>query len=70
MATNTGPQRVQSDTNTSGLSTKLEVLIATNIKYGGVIIIADGKKGVNRYDTGVSGGGIIRKRNNNKKNSF
>ena len=69
MATNTGPQRVQSDTNTSGLSTKLEVLITTNTKYGGVIIITDDKKGVNKYDTGVSGGGITRKRNNNEKNN-
>ena len=69
MATNTGPQRVQSDTNTSGLSTKLGVLIATNTKYGGVVIIAKGRKGANRYDTGVSDGGITRKRNNDEGES-
>ena len=49
MATNTGPQGVQSDTNASGLSTKLKVLIATNTKYRNVIIITKGKKGANRY---------------------
>ena len=70
MATNTGPQGVQSDTNASGLSTKLGVLIAINTKYRDVIIITKDKKGANKYDTGVSDGGIIRKYNNNKRNSF
>ena len=69
MATNTGPQGVQSDANTSGLSTILGVLIATNTKYRDVIVIAKGKEGANRYDTGASDGGIIRKRNNDKKES-
>ena len=69
MATNTGPQGVQSDANTSGLSTILGVLIATNTKYGDVIIIAKGKERANRYDTGVSDGKITRKHNNNKKES-
>ena len=69
MATNTGPQRVQSDTNTSSLSTKLGVLIATNTKYGGVIIIAKNKKRTNKYDTGVSDKRIIRKRNNDEKDN-
>ena len=69
MATNTGPQRVQSDTNTSGLSTKLGVLITTNTKYGSVVIIAKGKEGANRYNTGVSDGGITRKRNNDERDS-
>ena len=69
MATNTGPQGVQSDTNTSGLSTILGVLIATNTKYRDVIVIAKGKKGANRYDTGASDGGITRKRNNDEGES-
>ena len=67
MATNTGPQGVQSDANTSGLSTKLGVIIATNTKYRDVVNIAKSKKGANRYDTGVSDGGITRKRNNDEK---
>ena len=65
MATNVGPQRVQSDTNTSSLSIKLKILITINTTGGDIIIIADGKEGVKGYDTNVSGGGIIRKRNNN-----
>ena len=69
MATNTGPQRVQSDTNASGLSTKLKVLITTNTKYESVIIIVDNKKGANRYNTDVSNKGITRKRNNDEKNN-
>ena len=69
MATNTGPQGVQSDPNTSGLSTILGVLIATNTKYRDVIVIAKGKEGANRYDTGVSDGGITRKRNNDEGES-
>ena len=69
MAINTGPQGVQSDTNTSGLSTKLKVLITTNTKYKNVIVIAKNKEGVNRYDTGVSDGGITRKRNNDEGES-
>ena len=69
MATNTGPQGVQSDTNASGLSTILGVSIATNTKYGDVIIIAKNKEGANRYDTGVSDGGITRKRNNDEGES-
>ena len=69
MATNTGPQGVQSDTNTSGLSTKSGVLIATNTKYRNVMVIAKGKEGANGCDTGVSDGGITRKRNNDEKKS-
>ena len=69
MATNTGPQGVQSDTNASGLSTILGVLIATNTKYRNVIIITKGKKRANKYDTGVNDGGAIRKRNNDEKES-
>ena len=69
MATNTGPQGVQSDTNTSGLSTKLGVLIATNTKYRDIIVIAKGRERANRYDTGVSDGGITRKRINNEGDS-
>ena len=69
MATNTGPQGVQSDTNASGLSTKSGVLIATNTKYGNVIVITKNKERANRYDTGVSDGGITRKRNNDKKDN-
>ena len=69
MATNTGPQGVQSDANASGLSTKSGVLIATNTKYRDVVVVAKGKEGANRYDTGVSDGGITRKRINNEKNS-
>ena len=70
MATNTGPQGVQSDTNTSGLSTELGVLITTNAKYGDVIIITENKEGANRYDTGVSDGKITRKRNNDEGDSL
>ena len=69
MATNTGPQGVQSDANASGLSIELGVLIATNTKYKDVIIIAENKKGVNKYDTGVSDGGITKKRNNDEEES-
>ena len=69
MATNTGPQGVQSDTNTSGLSTILGVLIAINTKYKNVIIITKNKEGANRYDTGVSDGGVTKKRNNNEGES-
>ena len=69
MATNTGPQGVQSDTNTSGLSTESEILITTNTKYKDVVIIAKGREGVNRCDTGVSDGGITRKRNNDEGDS-
>ena len=64
MATNTGPQGVQSDTNANGLSTKSGVLIATNTKYRDVMVIAKGKEGANRYDTGANNGGTTRKRNN------
>ena len=64
MATNTGPQGVQSDANTSGLSTESGVLIATNAKYRDVVVIAKGKEGANGYDTGASNGGTTRKRNN------
>ena len=69
MATNTGPQGVQSDANASGLSTESGVLIATNAKYRDVMVIAKGKKGANRCDTGVSDGGITRKRNNDEGES-
>ena len=69
MATNTGPQGVQSDTNASGLSTKSGVLIATNTKYRDVVVVAKGKEGANRYDTGVSDGGITRKRINDEGDS-
>ena len=69
MATNTGPQGVQSDTNTSGLSTILGVLIATNTKHRNVIVIAKGKEGANRYDTGASDGKVTRKRNNDEGES-
>ena len=69
MATNTGPQGVQSDANASGLSTILGVLIAINAKYRDVIIIAKGKEKANRYDTGVSDGGVTRKRNNDEGES-
>ena len=69
MATNTGPQGVQSDANASGLSTISGVLIATNAKYGDVVVIAKGREGANGYDTGVSDGGITRKRNNDEGES-
>ena len=69
MATNTGPQGVQSDTNASGLSIILGVLIATNAKYRDVVVIAKGKKGANKYDTGASDGGVTRKRNNDEGES-
>ena len=69
MATNTGPQGVQSDTNASGLSTILGVLITTNTKYGDIVIITKGKEGANKYDTGASDGGVTRKRNNDEKES-
>ena len=69
MATNTGPQGVQSDTNTSGLSTKLGVLIAINTKYKNVIVITKNKEGANRYNTGLSDGKITKKRNNNKRDN-
>ena len=69
MATNTGPQGVQSDANTSGLSTELGVLIATNTKYGDVVIIAKGKERANRYNTGVSDGKITRKRINDERDN-
>ena len=69
MATNTGPQGVQSDANASGLSTESGVLITTNTKHGDVIIIAKGKEGANRYDTGVNDGGITRKRINDEGDS-
>ena len=69
MATNTGPQGVQSDTNTSGLSTKSGVLIATNTKHKDVVVIAKSRKGANKYDTGVSDGRITRKRNNDEGDS-
>ena len=69
MATNTGPQGVQSDTNASGLSTILGVLIATNAKYKDVVVIAKNREGVNGCDTGVSDGGITRKRNNDEGES-
>ena len=69
MATNTGPQGVQSDTNTSGLSTISGVLIAINAKYKDVIVITKGKEGANRYDTGVSDGKATRKRNNDEGES-
>ena len=69
MAINTGPQGVQSDTNASGLSTILGVLIATNTKHRDVIVITKGKKGANRYDTGASDGKVTRKRNNDEGES-
>ena len=69
MATNTGPQGVQSDANASGSNTKSGVLIATNAKYRDVVVIAKGREGANRYDTGVSDGGITRKRNNDEGES-
>ena len=69
MATNTGPQGVQSDANTSGLSIILGVLITTNAKYRDVIVIAKGKEGANRYDAGASDGGVTRKRNNDEGES-
>ena len=69
MATNTGPQGVQSDTNTSGLSTILGVLITTSTKHRDVMVIAKGKKGANRCDTGVSDGKATRKRNNDEGES-
>ena len=69
MATNTGPQGVQSDANTSGLSTILGVLITINTKYRNIMVITKGKKGANRYDTGANDGEITRKRNNNEGES-
>ena len=69
MATNTGPQGVQSDANTSGSSTISGVLIATNTKHRDVVVITKGKKGANRCDTGASDGGATRKRNNDEGES-
>lgn len=70
MATNVGPQKVQSDTNTSSLSTKLNILIAINTTDKGIIIITDGKKRAKKYDTGVDDGGITRKYNDNNGEIF
>ena len=69
MATNTGPQGVQSDANASGLSTVSGVLIATNTKHGDVMVIAKGRERANRCDTGASDGGVTRKRNNDEGES-
>ena len=69
MAINTGPQGVHSDANTSGSSTVLGVLIAINAKYGNVVIMAKGREGANRCDTGASDGGVTRKRNNDERES-
>ena len=69
MATNTGPQGVQSDANASGSSTVLGVSIATNAKYRDVMVVTKGKEGANGCDTGVSDGKITRKRNNDEGES-
>ena len=69
MATNTGPQGVQSDANTSGSSTISGVSIATNAKYRDVIVITKGKEGANGCNTGASDGKATRKRNNDEGES-
>ena len=64
MATNVGPQQVQSDAYASSLCDELKVLNITSATSKGIIAIADEGKNVEKRDVSVKGGDAIKKRNN------
>ena len=64
MATNVGPQQVQSDAYTSNLCDESEILNITSITSKGIVIITDERKDIEKCDVNVKGGDVIGKRNN------
>ena len=64
MATNVGPQQVQSDIYTSSLCDELKVLNIINTTSGGIIAVVNEGKDIEKRDIGVKGGDIMGKRNN------
>ena len=64
MATNVGPQQVQSDAYASSLCDELEVLNITSAISKGIVAVADEGKDIKKRDINVKGGDIMGKRNN------
>ena len=64
MATNVGPQRVQSDVYTSSLCDELEVLNIINTTSKGIIAVADEGKDIEKRNINVKGGDVMGKYNN------
>ena len=64
MATNVGPQQVQSDIYTSSLYDKLKLLNVTSATNKGIIVIADEGKDIEKRDVSVKGRDAMGKRNN------
>ena len=64
MATNVGPQQVQSNAYASSLCDELEVLNVTNITNKGIIAVINERKDIEKCDINIKGGNITGKRNN------
>ena len=64
MATNVGPQQVQSDAYTSSSYDKSEVLSIISTTSRGIVIITDEGKDIEKRDINVKGGDVTGKRNN------
>ena len=66
MATNVGPQQVQSNIYASSLCDESEVLSATSATSGGIIAVTDEGKDIEKRNISVKGGDVTGKRNNKK----
>ena len=64
MATNVGPQQVQSDIYASSLCDESEVLNVINTTNKGIVAVIDEGKDIEKRDVGVKGGDVTGKRNN------
>ena len=69
MATNVGPQQVQSDAYASRLCDESEVLNIINTTSGGIVAVIDEGKNIEKRNVGVKGGDVTGKRNNKKGGS-
>ena len=63
MATNVGPQQVQSDAYASSLCDESEVLNTTSATSG-IVAVVDKGKNVEKRDVSAKGGDVTGKRNN------
>ena len=64
MATNVGPQQVQSDIYASSLYDESEVLNIINATSKGIVTVMDERKNIEKRNVNVKGGDVIGKRNN------
>ena len=64
MATNVGPQQVQSDIYISNLCDELKILNITSAMSGGIVAVTDEGKDMEKRDVGAKSGDVTGKRNN------